>query len=143
MSAVYCGVMEIPSASMRNLAQRLLTLEASGSSLSSSHAHHAVRVCEKLRVSLTRVAGPDGFAALMRRALALAKAEVPLLHGVRLKADGSLEGLEEVAADGVSDGAEAALAITTHLLGLLVTFIGEPIMLRLVREAWPDVTLDE
>lgn len=135
--------MEIPSASMRNLAQRLLALEALGSSLSPSHAHHAVRVCENLRVSLTRVAGADGFTALMRRALAIAKAEAPLLHGVRLKADGSLEGLEEVAADAVTDSAEAALAIITHLLGLLVTFIGEPITLRLVREAWPDAVLDE
>ena len=40
-------------------------------------------------------------------------------------------------------GAEAAVAITAHLLGLLVTFIGEPLTLRLVREAWPDASLDE
>ncbi len=30
-----------------------------------------------------------------------------------------------------------------HLLGLLVTFIGEPLTLALVREAWPDISLDE
>ncbi len=40
-------------------------------------------------------------------------------------------------------GVEAAVAITAHLLGLLVTFIGEPLTLRLVREAWPDASLDE
>ena len=40
-------------------------------------------------------------------------------------------------------GGEAAVAITAHLLGLLVTFIGEPLTLRLVREAWPDASLDE
>ncbi len=93
-----------------------------------------MRVCEKLRISLTRFAGADGFTSLLRRALALARAEVPALHGVQVKADGSLEGLEELAADAGSGGVEAAVAITTHLLGLLVTFVGEPITLRLVRE---------
>ena len=40
-------------------------------------------------------------------------------------------------------GADAAVAIIAHLLGLLVTFIGEPLTLRLVGEAWPDALLDE
>lgn len=105
--------------------------------------HQAVRVCEKLRISLTRFAGADGFTSLLRRALALARSEVPVLHGMQVKADGSLEGLEELVADHSSRGVEAAAAITTHLLGLLVTFIGEPLTLRLVREAWPDAALDE
>jgi len=30
-----------------------------------------------------------------------------------------------------------------HLLGLLVTFIGEPLALRLVGDAWPDAAVDE
>jgi len=34
-------------------------------------------------------------------------------------------------------GVEAAIAITAHLLGLLVTFIGESLALRLMGDAWP------
>ena len=103
--------------------------------------HEAVRVCEKLRVSLTRFAGPDGFASLLRRSLVLARADAPSLEAVTIKPDGSLEGLEAVASDTRSGGPEAVVGIIAHLLGLLVTFIGEPLTLRLVREAWPDTSL--
>jgi hypothetical protein len=126
----------------------LLALEAAQPQ-SAPYQHEAVRVCEKLRVSLTRFAGPDGFASLLRRALTLARAEVPALQAIQVNPDGSLEGLEQLAArewQPGSDwhgGADAAVAITAHLLVLLVTFIGRPLTLRLVREAWPDMSLDE
>ena len=128
---------------MRALARRLLAIEAASQSASDAHVHEAVRVCEKLRIALIRIAGADGFSALMRRALALARAEVPALQRVTLNPDCSMEGLEELAADASGGGADAPIAISAHLLGLLVTFIGEPLTLRLVREAWPDVALDE
>ena len=57
-----------PSVSMRTLAQRLLAVEAAAMSAGGPHAHEAIRVCEKLRHSLSRFAGPDGFASLFRRA---------------------------------------------------------------------------
>ncbi len=138
--------MDTPSPSIRDLARRLLAVEAAIQSAAEPRVHAAVRVCEKLRVSLTRFAGVDGFAALLRRALALAREEVPALHGVTEKADGSIEGLEKVVADAGNSGvggSDAAVAITAHLLWLLVTFIGEPLTVRLVREAWPDASLDE
>ena len=128
---------------MRNLARRLLAVEAASQSATDAHVHEAVRVCEKLRVSLIRLCGADGFASLLRRTLALARAEVPALSGIEVKPDCSMEGLEELAADATDGGVDAAVAITAHLLGLLVTFIGEPLTLRLVREAWPDASLDE
>ncbi|HVK09314.1 MAG TPA: hypothetical protein VM597_11100, partial [Gemmataceae bacterium] len=37
-------------------------------------------------------------------------------------------------------GSEGGVEVVAHLLGLLVTFIGEPLTLRLVRDAWPDVS---
>ena len=132
--------MGAPSASTRDLARRLLAAEAASPSAAESRVHEAFRVCEKLRVSLTRFAGADGFTALLRRALALARAEVPALHGITEKADGSMEGLEKVAADARNVGIDAAVAITAHLLWLLVTLIGEPLTVRLVREAWPDAS---
>ena len=134
--------MDTPSSSMRDLARRLL---AASQTASGPHVHEAVVVSEKLRISLTQFAGADGFASLLRRALVLASADVPSLQSVKIGADGRLEGFEQLAADTGTDavGGEAAVAITAHLLGLLVTFIGEPLTLRLVREAWPDASLDE
>ena len=128
---------------MRVLARRLLAVEAANQSARDAHVHEAVRVCEKLRISLTRVAGADGFAALLRRTLALAREEVPALARVTVKPDCSMEGLEELAADAAGGGVDAPVAMTAHLLGLLVTFIGEPLTLRLVRETWPDDSLDD
>lgn len=130
---------------MRDLARRLL---AASPGAPDQHLHEAVLVSEKLRIALTRFAGADGFLSLQRRALVLASAEVPLLQNARLGVDGRLEGLEQLAADAQSESAremasEAAIALTANLLGLLVTFIGRPFTLKLVREAWPDLSLDE
>jgi hypothetical protein len=136
-------MMDNSSALARDLARRLLAVEAARKSATDAHMHEAVRVCEKLRISLTRLAGSDGFTSLLRRALALARADVPAVETVKLKPDGSLEGLEVLAVDATNGGPEAAVAITAHLLGLLMTFIGEPLTLQLVREAWPDGSLDE
>jgi hypothetical protein len=130
-------------ASMRDLARRLLALEAASNNAPGARVHEALRVCEKLRISLTRFAGADGSASLLRRALALSREEVPSLQTVTLKPDGSLEGLEALAADPTNGGPEAAVAITTHVLGLLETFVGEPLTLRLVQLTWPEASRDE
>jgi hypothetical protein len=132
--------MDKASPAMRDLARRLL---AASQTASDPHVQEAVLVNEKLRISLTQFAGADGFAALLRRAVALASAEVPALHRATVSADGRLEGLEQLATQPGSVASAAAVVITAHLLGLLVTFIGEPLTLRLVREAWPGISLDE
>jgi hypothetical protein len=129
--------MDTPSSSLRALSRRLL---AASQPVSGPYVHEAVLVSDKLRVSLTRFAGADGFASLLRRAVVLASAEVPSLQTVKVGADGRLEGFEQLAADTSTD---AAAAVTSYLLGLLVTFVGEPITLRLVREAWPAASLEE
>jgi hypothetical protein len=134
--------MDTPSPSIRDLARRLLAAEAAIPSAAEPCVHEAVRVCEKLRIALTRFAGADGFTSLLRRALALARAEVPSLVAVNVKPDCSMEGLVELASDSTSGATDAAAALTAHLLGLLETFIGEPLTLRLVREGWPDASLD-
>ena len=69
-------------------------------------------------------------------------AHVPSLQTVRVTAAGRLEGIEEFASDR-EKGVEGATAIAEHLLGLLVTFIGVSLTRRLVRDAWPDASLDE
>lgn len=129
--------MDMPSTSIRSLAKRLLSLEAEGSG-EGAHGHEVVQVLEKFRVSLTRFAGAEGFSSLLRRSLALARAESPALQAVTFDPGGSLDCLERLASDAGRGGTEAVIGIVAHLLGLLVTFIGEPLTLRIVREAWPD-----
>jgi hypothetical protein len=132
--------MDMVSASMRGLALKLLAVEAANQSTAGAHVHEGVRVCEKLQIAVTRFAGSDGFASLLRRAVVLARAEVPALQTIKVKPDGFLEGCEHIieATNGRPDG---LVTIIAHLLGLLETFVGEPLTLRLVREAWPDASL--
>lgn len=127
----------------QRLARRLLAVEAECKCASDTHPHDAVRACEKLRISLTRLAGADGFASLLRRALALAGARIPATKNIKLAPDGSLEGLDALTVADRAGGAEAAAEILTQLLGLLMTFIGESLALRLVRETWPEASFDE
>lgn len=135
--------MHDPPLSIKNLARRLLAMEAASARASGAPVHGAVRVCEKLGVSLTRFAGADGFSSLLRRSLALARAEFPSLTRITLNPDCSMEGFESLAAEDADGGVEAATALSAHLLGLLVAFIGEPLTLRLVHEAWPNALLNE
>jgi hypothetical protein len=120
----------------------LLAAERASEPHGIAEVHEAVRLCEKLRVSLTRFAGTDGFVALQRRALTLARTEVPALDAVKVTAQGHLEGFEDFVVRSGDLGSEGAIALATHLLGLLVSFVGEPITLRLVRDAWPDARLE-
>jgi hypothetical protein len=74
----------------------------------------------------------------MSRALTLTGAEVPWLRALQIQADGSLAGLGDLEAKNelraVTEG-EAVLA--AQLLGLLVTFIGPALTLRLLHDIWP------
>jgi hypothetical protein len=135
-------IMDSISPSIRRLARQLLATEARAPRALEGQ-HEAVRACEKMRFSLTKFAGVDGFEALLRRSLALARAEVPALSRITLKADGSMDGFARLAAEEADGGAKAANALISHLLNLLVTFIGKPFTLRLVREAWPGISLAE
>ena len=128
--------MDKPSSSIRDLARQLL---AASQTAADPHVPEAVVVIEKLRIILTKFAGAEGFASLLRRALLLASADVPALQNVKIGADGGLDGFEQIVT--CAEGGEAAVAITSHLLDLLVTFIGEPLTLTLVRAAWPDTSL--
>ncbi|MEK6701796.1 MAG: hypothetical protein AABZ53_06005 [Planctomycetota bacterium] len=130
--------MDKPSLSTRKLARKLL---AASQTEAHTNIPQVVLVSERLRVALTRFAGADGFTSLLRRAMVLASAEVPALRVVRVSTTGRLEGLEDVAFQ-PDIGMDAAVAITAQVLELLITFIGEPFTMRLVRDAWPNESLD-
>ncbi len=124
-----------PSPDIRELAQRLLAYEAAGDNPSGTDIPAGSRVVDKLRRPLSTLAGSSGFRALLARSLTLAKAQVPRLGAVRIKPEGSLEGLGDV---GNQDQvAEAEVMLIAQLLGLLVVFIGESLTLNLVLDVWP------
>jgi hypothetical protein len=127
--------------SIRGLAGQLIAIEA-GSNKPPA-AEEVVRVVEKLRVPLIKFAGVVGFRSLLSRALALANAEVPSLKVLHVLSDGKLERVGELAQSQDAEALEnGATVLVAHLLGLLVTFIGQPITLRLVQDAWPDASID-
>jgi hypothetical protein len=128
---------------MQDLAERLVAYEASENSSSGTKTPTAFLVGAKLRPHLAALMGNVGFRALLSRSLALANAEVPWLRAVHVKADGSIEGLDELEAQVDPDEIlEGGVVLLAQLLGLLVAFIGEDLTLRLVREIWPKLSLD-
>jgi len=127
----------------RHLAQRLLIYEAVAGENSEPVESAAFRVCTKLRRPLTTLAGVAGFRSLLSRALTLARAEAPSLSAVQVAADGSLKGLDELEPQIDKEQArdEGAILIA-QLLGLLLTFIGEGLTLRLVQDVWPEAAFN-
>ena len=119
-----------PGVAMRELAQRLIDFEQASDLGSNSGRNGAFRVLEKLRILVSRFSGSDGFAALMRRAIALSRTEYPSLEGRTLGKDASIASLE-----GVSP--EAGLLLAAQLLDLMTTFIGEALTLSLLADIWP------
>jgi hypothetical protein len=128
---------------MRDFAERLIAHEMKGNHSSETKPPMIFFVVDKLRPHLATLMGNVGFRALLSRALALANAEVPWLRAVHVKADGSLEGLEELGAQlAPKEIAEGRVVLLAQVLGLLVAFIGEDLTLRLVREVWPKLPLN-
>lgn len=126
---------------MRDFAERLIAYEDWRANGSDSAVPVAFPVCEKLRPHLANLMGTIGFRALLLRALARAEAELPVMHTMHVREDGSLA-LRESSVDPheFDLGNEVVVA---ELLGLLVDFIGEKLTLRILCEVWPTLALNE
>lgn len=138
-------------AAVPGLVQRLLAHEAEQSLNQQNEQQEGVeavhRVCEKLRVHLSTRIGRDGFRTLLARALKLATAQFPDLNTVRVAPDGTIEGLREAGNKDASSkpgvAAEGVVTILTHLLELLVAFIGDDLTRRILSTIWPLTTPSE
>ena len=129
---------------MREFAERLVAFETQGGKAGRPHTPAAFEVCEKLRPHLATLMGKAGFCALLSRALALAALEAPALRAVQVQADGSLGGREEPGTPAeMQKVAEGSVVLLAQLLGLLEAFIGRSLTLRMLRDVWPKLTLDE
>lgn len=125
---------------LKEIARRLRAFEASAAGAGAAKNPTAFRVCDRLGSPLGKVLGTDGFRALLSRALTLSAAQVPWLGGLHVNSDGTVEGSETNEPKTKRDAAalaEAEIAVVAELLGLLVTFIGPALTLRLLRDIWP------
>lgn len=125
---------------LKQVAKRLLDLEAAAGNSSNAEETAAFRVCEKLRGPLAKFIGGIGFRSLLSRALVLAGAEVPWLRELQIKADGSLEGVcgLELKLDSRA-AAEGEVVLVSQVLGLLLTFIGAGSTVSLLHKIWPEL----
>ena len=135
--------MSMASPKNQELARRLIVFEAARAASSDAHVDVAMLVIGELRMRLVKLAGVEGFRSLLSRALTLSKAEVPSLNIVQISSDGSLEGFDGIEGSEATGAAtQAGIFLVAHLLELLVTFIGAPLTLSLVRDKWPDASMD-
>ena len=126
---------------LRQLALKVLAQHAgpaAGSQAVAAATHRAY--ADLARVSAPLI-GQGGVDALTGRALHLAQREYPWLvqthspeqaQGPFAQVVVSLEGQDPAVA------VEAAGAVFAIFTGLLVTFIGDPLTTRLLRQAWPE-----
>ena len=118
---------------LRIYAERLIANEMSRNASSKSKPTAAFVVIEKLSPHFGALMGAAGFRALLSRSLVLANAEVAWLRELHVREDGSFEGLNELEAQANRDEiAAGGIVLLARLLGLLVTFIGEDLTLRLL-----------
>ena len=118
-------------ADQRALAQELVEHEERLRLGPAVDASGSQAVIERLQPTLVPLVGKAGFSSLLARALTLAKRESPSLRDVRIEDDWRLNGL--------SDDSSGMVVLIAHLIGLLTTFMGETLTLRLLRNAWPEI----
>ncbi len=122
--------------------RRLLQHEAGGARDAASLAAAVEGACRKLSGELETLVGRGGVAALLGRAMSLAKREFPFLAGVRLQTGppSSFEGLHESLRNCSPAEVDAAsVALMANMVGLLVDLMGEELGLRPVVNVWPNV----
>jgi hypothetical protein len=124
---------------MRSLAKDLVAYETASNKTTETRVPTVLPVAEKLRPHLANLMGIGGFRALLSRALVLASTDVAWLHAVRVKTDGTFDGLEGPHARlDPAEFLDGQVELLAQLFGLLVAFIGPNLTSRLVGEIWPE-----
>jgi len=124
---------------MRDIGKLLVAHEAQGRPFKKNAPAVFGMAVKKLRALVFALTGGSAFVSLLSRALVLAGGEVRWLRAVHVKLDGSMECPPAVAQLDKDEIVKAESILVGHFLGLLVTFIGEALTLRLLSDAWPEV----
>jgi hypothetical protein len=135
----------LENAALRRLALKVLGQHAGSAAGAEALAAAARRAYDDLARVSAPLIGQGGVEALTGRALHLAQREYPWLVQTREPEQAERPFTQVIACLERQDPAvaiEAAGAVFATLTGLLVTFIGEPLTARLLRQAWPDAFSD-
>ena len=120
---------------LRIYAAHLIAHEMSRDASSKSKPTAAFVVIEKLGPHFSALMGVAGFRALISRALVLANQEIAWLGDLRVREDGSFEGLNELEAQANPEEITAGgIVLLARVVGLLVIFIGEDLTLHLLSD---------
>jgi hypothetical protein len=95
-----------------------------------------VRIFDMLHQLLAVRLGSRGCHALLNYALTLAAKDCPWLASISIGEDAVLDGFQGLSRSQTYDG---GLAILVKIIGLLDTFVGRNLTIRMLHNAWPDV----
>jgi len=135
----------LENAALRQLALKVLAQHAGSTAGAEALATAARRAYDDLARVSAPLIGQVGVEALAGRALHLAQREYPWLVQTREPGQAERPFTQVIACLERQDPAvaiEAAGAVFATFTGLLITFIGEPLTARLLRQAWPDAFAD-
>ena len=95
----------------------------------------AQRVCDELRVGLSRWVGAEGYRALLDRALVLSVTEHPVLNSISCHDGDVLAAVAAARSHGATQLATGIVTLVATLTELLGRIIGEEIAVQLVERA--------
>lgn len=125
-------------------ARRILDHAAGRSSAAGATRDAAVLVVSEMRPRLSNLMGSAGFRALLLRAVALTEIRQSWVRSIRVNADGSLGGLDDLEATvDPADFRDGTITLLAQLLSLLALFVGEALTIRLMRDIWPELSLTD
>lgn len=128
----------------REIARRVLREERASEGNEGERPAAVSRATVKLHRELSDLLGLEGVQALHYRALRLARAEHPALAGVEARPRGELAGIRQAIERLEDADAEVATrAILANAIWLMISFLGEDLVVRLVRGIWPGLTLED
>ena len=130
---------------LRQLALKAVAHRAGSAAGAGALAAAAQRAYDDLALVSAPLIGQVGVDALTGRTLYLAQRKYPWLVHTREPEQWKGPFAQIVFClerQGPAVATEAAGAVLTIFTGLLVTFIGEPLTARLLRQAWPDAFSD-
>lgn len=129
----------------RDLAQQLLDHERGQRDTPVELVPALEGAFRRLHEHMLNLIGRAGFQALLARAAHLSRSEAEWIATITIHVEPvlSLQGLaERIESEGSAEVMKGLELLLANLIGLLGTFIGEPLTLLLIRRIWPDVPLE-
>lgn len=122
------------SAAATEAARDLWARDAAGTGAPEEAELTADRVCAQLRAGLTRWIGPEGYRALLDRALGHARVEHPALNNLSCVGGNEHEIAAAVREHGAAEVAAGIVTLVATVIHLLGRVVGEELAVELVRQ---------